>query len=164
MKDTSFSLDELLLMAQQIERNGARFYRRAAGGFPKGTAKDLLLELARFEDDHEQTFASMRENQGQTGTYDPDQLATLYLNALADGQIFDPREDPSEKLTGRETLEEVLQLAVGIEKDSIVFYVGLKEAVPESLGKTQVDKIIQEEMSHLFYLNRELASLNSDLL
>ena len=155
--------DEVLVIAEQIERNGARFYRRAAEGFKDEKPGNLLLGLAAMEDKHERVFAAMRGELGQSDSFDPDGQAIQYLNALADGHIFDPRKDPSEKLTGGESLEEVLQMAIGIEKDSIVFYLGLKEAVPESLGRDRIDRIIKEEMAHLVSLSRELASLKGDL-
>lgn len=45
-----FNADEIFQIAEQIERNGARFYRSAALlGFDKGT-KQKLLELAKMED------------------------------------------------------------------------------------------------------------------
>ena len=43
-------------------------------------------------------------------------------------------------------MEEVLQTAIGLEKDSIIFYVGIEELVPEKLGKDKVNDIIKEEM------------------
>jgi rubrerythrin len=46
----------------------------------------------------------------------------------------------------------VLEAAVNKEKDSIVFYLGMKEAIPS--GADQVDKIISEEMRHIRILSR----------
>ena len=68
------------------------------------------------------------------------------------------KADPSDKLTGRESLEEILQTAIGLEKDSITFYLGIREMVPEKLGKDKVDRIIKEEMSHVVMLTEELSA------
>ncbi len=54
-----------------------------------------------------------------------------------------------ETLARRESIRDMLELALGFEKDSVVFYVGLKELVPPGLGREQVEEIIKEEMSHL---------------
>jgi len=54
-------------------------------------------------------------------------------------------------------MEEVLQIAIGKEKDSVVFYVGMKEMVPEKFGKNRIGDIIKEEMSHIRLLSEELA-------
>ena len=63
-----FNADEVFEMAEQIEVNGARFYRASADKFP--ALKELLLELAAMEDDHQKTFAAMHEkalSQGREG-------------------------------------------------------------------------------------------------
>jgi hypothetical protein len=48
-----------------------------------------------------------------------------------------------------------------LEKDSLVLYLGIQEAMDERLGRTQVGVIIREEMDHISRLSgkiRELAS------
>lgn len=90
---------------------------------------------------------------------DPYGEAVLYLRGMADSALFDVKADPSERLTGNETLEEILRAAIGLEKDSIVFYLGIKEMVPERLGKHRIDDIIKQEMGHIAVLSKGLASL-----
>jgi rubrerythrin len=132
-----FSADEVLGLAEQIERNGAAFYRRAAGiaGDPP---RKMLLELAEMEDGHEKTFARMRAEFAKKGgarAFDPDGDAELYLRAMAAGRVFDATSDPAAALTGKETVVQILQQAVALEKDSIVFYVGIRRAVGERGGR-----------------------------
>jgi rubrerythrin len=158
-----FSADEVLQIAEQIERNGSRFYRRASQGFADSRMRDLLLDLAIMEDEHQKVFASMRADlspqEREPSVPDPYGEAVWYLQGMADGHIFDVRADPSELLTGKETMEEILRTAIGLEKDSIVFYLGLKEMVPERLGKQRIDAIIKEEMGHIGVLSKAMASL-----
>jgi rubrerythrin len=52
-----FKVDEIFKMAEQIERNGAKFYRAAAKKIP--AAKQALVELASMEDEHLRTFAAI---------------------------------------------------------------------------------------------------------
>jgi len=156
-----FNADDIFEMAEQIERNGAKYYRTAAGNFSDNEVKQFLNELARMEDDHEKTFAGMRAElstmERGAGVPDPDGQAVMYLQAMADGHVFDTKTDPSEKLTGRETLADILRTAIGMEKDSIVFYLGLVDGV--SAGETKVRGIIAEEMSHITLLSGKLAEL-----
>ena len=158
-----FNADEILAMAEQIERNGARFYRRAAGLVKDVAVSSLLQELASWEDVHQNVFASMRDTlkQGdlQPTTFDPEDETSLYLHAMADGHVFDVRVDPADKLTGEESAKDILQLAIGQEKDSIVFYLGLRDMVPEVMGKEKIDEIIREEMRHIGFLNKEIVAL-----
>ena len=158
-----FSADEILQVAEQIERNGARFYRRASQGFTDARARQLLLDLASMEDGHQETFAAMRADlarqEREPTVPDPYGEAILYVRGMADGHVFDVRKDSSERLTGKETMEDILNTAIGLEKDSIVFYLGIKEIVPKRLSKQRIDDIIKEEMGHIAVLSKELAAL-----
>jgi rubrerythrin len=151
-----FSADDVFEMAEQLERNGAKFYRQAAAEVPGDEAKALLNELAAMEDDHEKTFAAMRAELAaaeKAGTvFDPEGEASAYLRALADTKVFfDKKIDTS-------SLREILKDAVTAEKDSIVFYLGMREMVPEKLGKGRLDAIIKEEMGHIRLLAKHLVA------
>jgi len=110
-----------------------------------------------MEEQHEETFKEMESDltkKEQTETvFDPDNEALLYLKALADTRIF------AEKEIDMSSMEAILKAALGAEKDSIVFYLGMKELVPEKYGKNRLDAIIKEEMSHVRLLSKELAAL-----
>jgi rubrerythrin len=55
----------------------------------------------------------------------------------------------------------VLQHAMQMERDSILFYVGLRGAVPPEFGKLSVDELIKEEMGHVARLKEALADLDA---
>ena len=156
-----FNADEVFEMAEQIERNGGKFYRAAAEKFP--ALSEVLLGLAEMEDQHQKTFANMRAELSGTEleepVFDPDGQAQMYLCVMADGHIFDIKTDPVEQLAHWNTPEDVLKVAIGVERDSIAFYVGLKEAVSRRAGKDKVEDIIKEEMGHVVTLNQKLQDL-----
>ena len=158
-----FNADEIFELAEQMERNGARFYRRAAEAVKDPRAHDLLLRLAQMEVDHEKTFGAMRaeltDGDRTLTVYDPDGQAAQYLRAMVSGHVFDVKLDPSTQLTGKESLEQIYHSAIAAEKNSVVYYLGLKEIVPERLGKDKVDSIIKEEMGHITLLSGELSAL-----
>lgn len=149
-----FNADEIFEMAEQLERNGSKFYRDAAETAALPEEKDLLLQLAEMEDEHEKTFQAMRaelSEQEKTATaFDPNGEAALYLRALADTRVF------FEKQVDVTSMTEILKAAIEAEKDSIVFYLGMREAVPHTLGKNRLDGIIKEEMGHIRMLSKEL--------
>jgi rubrerythrin len=161
-----FSADEILAMAEQIERNGARFYRRAASLVKEREVSKLLKELAVWEDGHEKVFASMRhilkDPERQPTTFDPEDETSIYLRAMADGHVFDVKVDPTDKLSGKESATEILQMAIGQEKDSIIFYLGIRDMVPEVMGKEKIDEIIREEMHHIGFLSRQIVASGVD--
>lgn len=156
----TYNIDEIFEIAEQIERNGVAFYRRAAKGSMNEEHKQKLLDLAEMELSHKRTFAAMRTEQENAPTsFDPDGEAARYLDAIAAGRIFDLRADHTKDLAGK-TIEEILKIAIDLEKDSIVFYLGLRDLVSESLGKERMEAIIAEEMGHITLLSDELAALS----
>lgn len=154
-----FNIDEVLEMACQIERNGAKFYRDASAIVSDMTEADLLQKLASQEDEHLATFEGMRQElsaaEREDEIYDPDNEAMLYLQAMADSNIFDDKE-----LSGNETLGDIFKLALQAEKDSVAFYVGLKEMVPQESGKEKMGAVIKEEMKHIRWIIDELKGSN----
>ncbi len=158
-----FNADEIFEIAEQIEHNGAAFYRRAAEGALDARDKRKLLDLAEMELSHERTFAAMRAElsgrEREPTVFDPYDEAALYLRAIADGHVFDINADPAADLAEK-PIAEILKIAIGMEKDSIIFYLGLREIVPADRGKDKVEKIIAEEMSHITLLSDELAALS----
>jgi len=97
----SFNIDEILQMAIQIERNGGKFYRLAADMTADTEVRKSLLMLASMEDDHETTFETLREKGDLDGfDLDLDGQAAAYLQAVADGYVFDVDEDPAKVLAG----------------------------------------------------------------
>jgi len=158
----TFNADEIFEMAEQIERNGAAFYREAADKSADEKMKDMLLSLASMEDTHLEIFKEMRQQLGprekEQLTYDPDNQAMLYLQVIADGHGFEGKKSPTDKLTGNESKREILEIAVEAEKNSVVFYTGLKELISVNAGRDKVENIIREELGHLALLKTYLAS------
>ena len=162
-----FNADEIFEIAEKVEINGEKFYRAAAENSNAAQCRDILLELADAEVLHYKTFAAMREEIRKEGMiltidpdFDPDGEASLYLQAIANGNIFDVRQNLAESLTGEESAEEILQTALGREKDAVIFYLGMKDMVSEKLGKSKIDGIIKEEMSHVTIISREIKKLS----
>ncbi len=159
----TFNADEIFEMAERIEQNAACFYREAAEKAARADLKKMLLDLAVMEEGHEKTFALMRKDlipsDKESSVYDPDGEAAQYLKTMADFHGTEGKAGPMEKLTGRESMEELLRIAINAEKDSIAFYVGIKGLVSSKAGKNKVEKIIAEEMSHVTALGAKLQSL-----
>jgi rubrerythrin len=155
-----FNADDVFEMAEQIERNGSKFYRSAAEqDFLMPDETELLLELARMEDQHEKVFQSMRSelsgDEKASTVFDPSGEAALYLRALADIRVF------FEKEIDTASMEAILKSAIEAEKDSIVFYLGMKASIPQSLGKDRLDEIIKEEMGHIRLLSQKLVAVKN---
>ena len=159
----TFNANEIFEMAEEIERNGAKFYRKAAANTSDEETKKMLLDMADMEDGHLATFQEMREQlsgqeKGWT-IFDPDNQSALYLQAMADARGFEGKITPTKELTGSETPKEILETALNSEKESVVFYFGLKGMVSVKAGRDKVKAIIIEELGHITTLLNKLKSL-----
>jgi rubrerythrin len=159
---TLFNAEEIFAIAIQVESNGAAFYRKTAAKQPKPQAK-FLLELAGMEDDHQRTFTAMRDAYlaaaKRSATADLAGEGGLYLAAIASGYKVEGAPSVADKLTGRESLADILALAVTLEKESILFYVGMLDVVPPDLGRNKLEAIIAEEKRHIVTLSRKLREI-----
>jgi rubrerythrin len=152
------------IRGQKLPSVRPAFYRKAATLHERTKkSSDLLLKLATMEDGHRQVFAGMRrelsEKEKERTAYDPDGDAVLYLQAMAEGHGGEGNSVVAGALTGKETMADILRIGIDLEKKSILFYLGLKDMVPESLGKARLDTIITEEKSHVTTLSLELQGL-----
>ena len=159
----TFNANEIFEMAEEIERNGAKFYRKAAQNTSDNQTKQMLLDMADMEDGHLKTFKEMREQlssqeKGWT-VFDPDNQSVLYLQAMADARGYEGKITPTKELTGSETPKEILETAFNSEKESVVFYFGLKGLVPPKAGRDKVEAIIIEELNHITILLNRLKAL-----
>jgi rubrerythrin len=138
-------------MAVRIEENGNAFYNGAAEMSDDPQAKKLFQELALMEEGHIKAFKALRSQlPGSAPTdsvWDPEGLAESYLQAAADTHIF-TTETAQIRLTGVATPLEALDMALQFEKDSIAFFIGMKEILPDAHGRTQIDALILQEMDH----------------
>ena len=157
-----FPANEVFEMAIRAEQNGAAFYRKAAEVLEEKSSVAFLTELAVMEDDHEKVFSGMRKNlsemEQKDTVFDPHDEASLYLAAASDAHGGEGSPAVAATLTGDETLEQILRIAIKLEQKSILFYLGLRDLVPEQLGKDRVDAIIEEEKKHVAGLVRQLQS------
>jgi len=159
----TFNADEIFEMAEEIERIGARYYREAAEKAPDKETKQMLLDMAEMEDGHLKTFVEMRKElsgrEKEPMAFDPDNQAAMYLQTMADARGMEGRISPTQKLTGNESIKEILDIAVNSENESVVFYLNLKGLVPPKAGRDKVEEIIIEELGHITDLLRKLKSL-----
>ena len=161
----TFNANEIFEMAEEIERNGAKFYRRASANSPDEKTKQMLLDMAVMEDEHLKTFQQMRKQlsgrEKGWAIFDPDNLSVLYLQAMADARGYEGKITPAKELTGSETPKEIIEIALNSEKESVVFYFGLKGLVPVKAGRDKVEAVIIEELGHITTLLGRLKSIET---
>ncbi len=163
MSSLIFNANEAFEIAKRIESNGVKYYRRAAELVKDEPSKKLMNDLADMEVVHEQVFAQMQkglsgDELGET-MYDPHDDAYTFLKGMADKYVFDPKEDPQNVLTDDADAKKILSAAIQREKDSIIFYEGIKVMVPQKFGGARLDEIIAQEIGHVMILTRHLEKI-----
>jgi len=144
--------DDVFTMAVRIEENGFAFYSGAAEMQKDPQLKKLFEDLAVMEDGHIKAFKALRGRLPGSfpadAVWDPEGLAESYLQVTADRHIFTV-EAASERLKGVKSSLQALEMALMFEKDSVTFFVGMKELLPDASGKAEIDALIQAEMEHV---------------
>ena len=161
----AFNAEEVLEIAKRIEKNGTEFYRGARERAEDPLTRQLFDDLARMEEEHQATFDAMLRERKKAGSlevfFDPDREGLKILHAWADGTVFDVNDEMGPPLKGKEPMDEILKTAIQAEKDSVVFYQGIKEAIQSPEDLLAVDEVIREEMKHITLLSEALTRSQS---
>ena len=130
---------DVLTLAIRLEEEGERFYRELSEHYD-GKIKETFLELADQEKLHAEIFRKMSDQ----NFWDE---VDSYLSGYAFYQVF---PDTDEILKRKDlTLREVLEIAISVEKDSIILYYELKDGLVNSDEQKTVKRIIEQEKEHL---------------
>jgi len=149
---------EVLEIAEQMEREAAKFYRRAAGMYDDPRISKLFSDLAQWEKRHIEVFAGMKERlaqQAQAGgrfALDPAETSPLEVPRA----VFNEYSEPAQELTGRETRVDVLKSAIQKERNTIGYYTALTEFALGPDNTPVINDILEEERRHVRILKQSL--------
>jgi rubrerythrin len=144
-----FQASEILEVAISIEENGEAFYREIAGKRKDAVSAGFFRKLADDEVRHSAIFSKMLNDRGK---YEPESESYVgeyaaYLRAFADHHVFNKENAGHGAASRMRSMKEILNFAIRIELESIVFYMDLKQDVFKEHGET-INKIIDEERGH----------------
>ncbi|VAV85846.1 hypothetical protein MNBD_DELTA01-625 [hydrothermal vent metagenome] len=162
MDPVRYSAKEVLDMALRIEENGEFFYSMAAEAAKTDKIKELFKFLYAEEVKHTRCFKALIKDAGTESA--PSRLdpyleeAYLYLNALADSEVFTNADEGAEfaKKIGGEA--EAIDYAIKAEKDALLFYYEISHFIREK-DKSILDTIVREEKDHL----QKLTNMKNEL-
>lgn len=148
-----FSGSEVVQLGVEIEINGKDFYNTLANQTQNKDAKDVFIYLADEEEKHITAFQKIFDS---VKKYEPPEAYPgdyfAYMNALAREHVFTQKNKGTEIAKDIKNDLEAIELGIGFEKDSIVFFEGMKKAVPEEDQKI-IDELIKQEQVHLTKLD-----------
>ncbi len=140
-------LKDYLDVALKIESKGYEVYSKLAEEFD-GEISELFRTLALQEREHGIIFKKMFEKyeEKEIGKDRDDEERLGYLSSFAELSIF-PKLSTDKKPAN---LREALDMAIAVEKDSILFYGDLLKFFPED--DDALERIIDEEKKHMIEL------------
>ncbi len=150
--ETELNADEIFAMAEWIEDQGARFFGRLARSAGGAGAREMLLDLAKMEEDHKNTFSGMRAARAAREHTPPEAEAAKYAGVIS-RMCVHVESDLVERFTGSEPPDQIVAKVLDFEASTIVFFVAMKEILADSREKSSVDRIIKEELGHILTLS-----------
>ena len=146
---------DLFDMAIQVEKDAQAFFKEAASYYASPQARQMLLDLALMEAEHEAIFGALKDRlveEGRGG--DPIVPKAPQDIPLISAGVFVAgiHRQLAEQFTGREKPHEIVSRAIQFEKDTIVFLVDLKNFLDTPSDKAHIDSIIREELGHVVKL------------
>jgi rubrerythrin len=142
-----FSLHEIYDLGIRIEKNGELFYRKAIKHFSDERLKSLLARLADDEVKHQEFFARKKDVlKDKPEDPEMEETASAILQNILGDQTFSLKEANPSDLKSE---EELLNLAIEFEKDTVIFYEMLTPLVTGSQTLNGLEEIVQEEKRHI---------------
>ena len=146
-----FTMSEIIEFAIRIEENGEKVYRDVSEKVSDPHLVSFLKWLADEEAEHVKWFSDLKRTVKEEDV-DP-QLGemgrTLLLGVVGD-QSFSLKE--RDLITTADS-SEVLKIALGFEKDTVIFYEMMGSFIQEDAAATKLDQIIREENQHVKVLS-----------
>ncbi len=154
------SIQEIIEIAIEIEKNGVKFYHALAESVNTDRVRNLFLYLAEAEMKHIARFQEILESAGGyqiSEAYYATQYMG-YMKALADERVFGNDVSVTEVADHAKSPREAVDIAIGFEKESIIFLHEMREMLSES-GEKAVQKLLDEEREHL----RQLSAIKAQM-
>ena len=152
----AYSVNEIIEMAVQIERNGYAFYDEAAKRKDlDDDSRKLITWLRDAELDHEKTFLRLRDEVDNMvlELYTDWDMVAAYLKTIVESRIFNSEDSAIRKAAEAKDLMGVIDNAITFEKDTLLYFHAISDGISNDKAKTALRRIINEEVSHVLKLN-----------
>ncbi len=145
-----FRATDVIELALELEKNGEAYYKAVAAKVESQEVKVLFEELAQQEVYHYQTFQQLAKTAWDKPLMAPDQWQDYlgYLQATVQSAFFEGKDKSLALAEKVESEEEAIRMAMGFEKETLLFFHDLRDLVPAGEKKT-IGRIIDEEKAHL---------------
>ncbi|MDW7678373.1 MAG: ferritin family protein [Bacillota bacterium] len=154
-----FSASKLLQVLVRNEAKVAELYTNLAGQMEVGKGANLFQLLAEDEKRHEKIYSELLNRLPENGTKEVTEEDLAYLESLMENDMFADADKSLEKIKGKYTKDEALEIAEKVERDGIMYIYEMQTLFPD-LAPKEMKKILNEERRHLqAVLNRGMIDL-----
>ena len=145
-----FSAKEIIDLAIKLENNGEAVYRDAIKKVSRPGLVPLLEWMADEEVKHANWFADLKHNL-ETKNENPfaEEMSRELFNEMLGEKNFSLKEIDFSTI---ENVNDLIDIFIEFEKDSIIFYEVLKPFVEDPVARQYLQKIIDEEKCHIEHL------------
>jgi rubrerythrin len=142
-----FSIREIIDMAIKLEKNAETFYREALARVSTPVLEPILVCLADEEREHAEWFERLKRvlQEAKAGG-EEGEISGAALRSLVGDQRFSLADVDLSKI---ESAEELIELAVEHEKDTIIFYQMLQSFIDDPETNKELDEVIAQEEQHI---------------
>jgi rubrerythrin len=154
MSIKDFSILEAVEVAINMEEEGIQFYTMAMEKVDDPEAKKTFEFLRDEEYKHINTFRGLysdlagKEGMKDSDLYLLDPEMQAYFHSYVECTALPCKGAASQAIEKAKSVEEILELGLQIEKDSLLFYQDLKQHSPYPDAAKLLDEIIAEERKH----------------
>ena len=145
-----FSAKEIIDLAIKLENNGEAAYREAIGKVSRPGLVALLEWMADEEVKHAGWFADLKHNlEARNKNPFAEEMSRELFNEMLGEKNFSLKEVDFSTI---ENFDDLVEIFIEFEKDSIIFYEVLKPFVEDPVARQYLQKIIDEEKQHIEHL------------
>ncbi len=148
-----FKGSEIVEVGIRIEKNGLEFYRSLADSSQNERVRESCQYLAAEEKKHVEDFENLLPSlskyippESYPGEYE------AYVKTLAEEHVFTDDSVVRDMIRKAPSDKEAIQIAIGFEKDSILFFGEMRKFVPDKDQKV-IEELIRQEREHLSKLS-----------
>ena len=158
-----FTSPEIVEIAIRIEEDGEKFYSKMKEKVEGEETKSLFDFLSKQEKQHIKDFRKLYnlvKNNRETIVGDEEEFA-LYMRAYMDTWTIDTFKKRTSELNPEE-VDSILRFAIDFEKETILFYYGMRDRLSSNAAPI-VNNIIEQERRHITILKNFLRDRTGDV-
>ncbi|MBF0343693.1 MAG: ferritin family protein [Nitrospirae bacterium] len=147
------SISEIIELAIRTEKLGFSYYNELAQKFRKNEEIHILFNnLADNEAKHAAKFTKLKESLDQSQLENWEE-ASEYMRAYVESAFFMGANKAVPHMQNISDSTAALGLAIAFEKETLLYFYGMADAVAQDKNRHIVDEIIKEEKSHIVLLS-----------